>query len=233
MDADAHSLRQEPVALSSEWSRRVQSALLACGIAAPVIYLASDVLGGVHWEGYSFRDQTISELNAFGSPSRALTIVLGLTGYSLLTAFGVGVWRSAGKRRLLRVAGAAFQAIGALSLWAVPFWSMHLRGEETSFTDTMHLVGGGVLGVLLLVAMGTAAVAFGPRFRLYSLATLLLLVAFVAWTAQEGSLADNPETPWLGVKERVWVYAYQLWIVVFAVAMRQRSRPAEPRRNEP
>lgn len=34
----------------------------ARGIVAPLVYLASDVIAGMRWEGYSFRDQTISEL---------------------------------------------------------------------------------------------------------------------------------------------------------------------------
>jgi hypothetical protein len=220
-----HSPGHERVLLGHNWKRRAQAALLACGIAAPVIYLASDVLAGVRWGGYSFRDQTISELNAFGSPSRPLTIVLGLAGYTLLTAFGVWVWRSAAEKRSLRVAGGALAVLGITSLWAVPFWSMHVRGAETSFTDTMQYAGGAIAGVLLFAAIGFAAAAFGNRYRLYSVATILVMVAFLVWTGMDGSrVADNLATPWLGVKERIWVYTYQLWIVVFAITLLRRHR---------
>ena len=41
---------------------RLQIFLLSCGIAAPLMYVLSDVLIALRWEGYSYRDQTISEL---------------------------------------------------------------------------------------------------------------------------------------------------------------------------
>ena len=50
--------------------------LLASGIVAPLLYAVSDVVAGMRWEGYSFRDQTISELGAIGAPSRPLFSLL-------------------------------------------------------------------------------------------------------------------------------------------------------------
>ena len=81
--------------------------LLSCGIAAPLLYAFTDVLLAIRWEDYSFRDQTISELNAIGAPTRTLSIILGIVGYAFLVAFGVGVWRSAVADRRLRAAGHA------------------------------------------------------------------------------------------------------------------------------
>lgn len=211
-----------------------QKALLACGILAPLVYLASDLIAGMRWDGYSFRDQTISELNAIGAPTRALTIALGLAGYAVLVAFGVGVWRSAVLSRRLRVAGGALIVLGILSLWAVPFASMHVREAEESFTDTLHLVGGAIAGPLFLVIVGFGASAFGKRFRLYSIATILVMVVFVAWTGMDGpEMAADLATPWLGVKERTWVYAYQLWLVVLAVALLRRQLARDRRMRLP
>jgi uncharacterized protein DUF998 len=207
-----------------DWALVAQLALLASGIVAPLIYLASDVIAGLQWEGYTFRDQTISELNAFGSPTRPLTIALGLAGYALLVAFGVGVWRSAPGNRRLRVVGGALVVLGVLALWAVPFASMHVRGAERSLTDTLHLVDGAIAVFLLMVAIGFGATAFGQRYRLYSIATILVLLAFGAWSGMDGPrvAADLP-TPWIGIKERISVYSYQLWLVVLAVTLlRQR-----------
>jgi hypothetical membrane protein len=61
-------------------------ALLICGILSPVLYAISDVLAGLQWEDYSFRDQTISELGAIGAPSRPLFAVLLLIVYGLMVA---------------------------------------------------------------------------------------------------------------------------------------------------
>jgi hypothetical protein len=95
----------EPVPQRRDRERTTQLALLPCGIIAPLLYIATDVIAAMQWEGYSFRDQTISELNANGSPTRPLTIALGLGGYTLLIGFGVGVWKSARENSRLRVVG--------------------------------------------------------------------------------------------------------------------------------
>lgn len=217
----------------SGWRGVAQKALLACGIVAPLVYLASDVIAGMRWEGYSFRDQTISELNAIGAPTRALTIALGLAGYTFLVAFGVGVWRAGALNRRLRVVGGALVALGVLSLWAVPFASMHVREAEESLTDTLHLLGGAIVGPLLLVVIVLGASAFGKRYRVYSIATILVVLAFAAWMGMDGAaITDNLATPWVGVKERIWVYAYQLWLVIFAIALLRTHLAAVADRGE-
>jgi hypothetical protein len=43
--------------------------LLVAGIVAVGAYAVGDLLSGLLYEGYSFKDQWISELTAFGSPS--------------------------------------------------------------------------------------------------------------------------------------------------------------------
>jgi hypothetical protein len=207
------------------WPGRAQTVLLACGVIAPLVYLASDAIAGLRWDGYSFRDQTISELNAIGSPSRSLTIALGLAGYACLTAFGAGVWRAARTRRGLRLAGGALAAFGLLSLWAVPFASMHVRGAERGLGDTLHLVDGAAAGLLFAVALGGAAASFRTRFRIYSVATLLVVLGFAAWSGMDGArIADGLATPWVGVKERVSVYAYQAWFVALALTLLRETR---------
>ena len=205
----------------------LQQALLACGVGAPLLYVASDVIAGLRWDGYSFRDQTISELNAIGAPTRTLTIVLGVVGYTFLAAFGVGLWRSARGDRSLRAAGIALLVLGVSACWAVPFASMHVRGAETSLTDTLHLVNGGAAGLLLLVAMWFGSVALGTRFRIYSIATVLVMLVFLVWSGMDGSrVVDDLSTPWLGVKERLWAYAYQVWLAMFAAALLRLRAPA-------
>jgi len=197
--------------------RKIGKFLLACGVAAPLVYLASDIVAGVRWEGYSFRDHTISELNANGSPVRPITIALGFVGYPLLIAFGVGVWRTASGNRKLQLAGGALVLLGLSALWAVPFASMNLRGTEQGAAGARHLASGMIAIPSLIAAMGLSATVFGGRFRLYSLATVVVLLAFGAWAgARTTGMEQGLATPWAGVIERISVYAYQLWIVAFA-----------------
>jgi len=47
----------------------VRQLLLGCGALSSLLYVATDVLGGTRYEGYSFSSQAVSELMAIGAPS--------------------------------------------------------------------------------------------------------------------------------------------------------------------
>jgi hypothetical protein len=77
----------------------LEKVLLGCGIASSVLFVAGDILASLQYAGYSYADQTFSELLAEGAPTRPLMIVLAGKGYTaLVTAFGVGVWMAGGHR---------------------------------------------------------------------------------------------------------------------------------------
>ena len=68
--------------------------------------------------------------------------------------------------------------------------------------------------------MGFGAAAFGRRFRLYSIATMVILLAAGAVTSVDAPRLDaNLPTPWMGVWERVNSGVWLLWVVVLAVSM--------------
>jgi hypothetical protein len=166
-----------------------------------------------------------------GAPSRHLFSILLIPVYLLLVAFGMGVWQSAGDRRSLRVAAGLLLGIGVLALTVGQFVSMRPRGTEQGLTGALHLVEGAVVVLMLVAAMGFAATALGSRFRLYTIATIALMLAFGAWSGMEAPRIEaGLATPWVGVKERVFWYAYQLWFVVLALTLlRQRTGEREPR----
>jgi hypothetical protein len=232
-------VRPRPREVTKTGLAKVDIFLLSCGIVAPLLYVATDVFLAMRWEGYSYRDQTISELNAIGAPTRTLSIILGIVGYAFLVAFGVGVWRSAAASRRMRVAGGGLIALGVLAWFGLLFFAMHVREAEETLTDALHVAQLAVAGPLLLVIIGFGAATFGWRFRLYSAATVLVTLAFGAWSGTYGTdITNDLETAWVGVIERISVYAYELWICVFAVAVLARafgSAPAatfEPRRDQ-
>jgi len=100
------------------------------------------------------------------------------------------------------------------------FFPIHLRGVEGTLTDTMHAILTGVGVLFILLAMGFGAAAFGKRFRLYSIGTILILLVFGALAGLDGPrLAANLPTPWMGVWERVTIGAYLLWVVVLAIGL--------------
>ena len=97
--------------------------------------------------------------------------------------------------------------------------------------------------VLFMLQIGFAAVAWGKRFRFYSIATMVMLVAFGALTGREAPrLESNLPTPLIGVWERIGIGVFIVWIAVLAIALlrtrdgarRMKSRPSLPkdRRSE-
>jgi hypothetical protein len=199
--------------------------LLACGIAAPLLYVAMLVLVPMGWEGYSSASQTVSELSAIGAPTRALWVALGIVYTLLLVAFGWGIWASARGSRALRVVGVLMIGTAVLGLFWPP---MHLRevlaaGGRT-LTDTLHIVWMIASGLLTLVAMAFSAAAFGKRFRIYSIATIVLMVSFGALTSVAApQMEANLPTPWIGVWERLNIAVWMLWIAVLAIASLRRQ----------
>lgn len=198
----------------------VRQILLLCGVISPVLYGVADVLAGLRWDEYSFRDQTISELGAIGAPSRSLFAAFLIATYLSLGAFGIGVWRSAAGRRKVRVVGGLLVGLGVLALAVGQFVPMRARGTDQGLTGALHLVEGMVAMLMVLVAMGFAAAALGRRFRLYTIITIALMLVFGVWNGMEAPrLEAGLATPWIGVIERVWWYAYQLWFLALAVTL--------------
>jgi len=215
-----------------------RKSLLVCGILSSMLYVAMTILVAMQWEAYSSASQTISELSAIGAPTRSLWAVPGAIYTILVTAFGWGVWKSAGRSRALRIAGGLILAYGSLGvLW--PFAPMHLRETLAAgggtLSDTMHLVLASATVFLMLLAIGAAAAAFGTRFRVYSLATLAILAAFGALTFLDAPrLAANLPTPWIGVWERINVGVFLLWVVVLATTLlRVKNSAAATDRRDP
>jgi hypothetical protein len=201
----------------------LRKALLVGGILSSLLYVAMNVFVAMQWEGYSSASQTVSELSAIGAPTRPLWVLPAAFYTVLVTAFGWGVWRSAARIRALRIVGGLLIAYGALGLvW--PLAPMHLRealaAGGSTLSDTMHLVLGGVTVLLMLLGIGFGAAAFGKRFRLYSIASLLILVAFGALTFLDAPrIAANLPTPWVGVWERINIGVFLLWVVVLAITL--------------
>src|SRR5688500_13890999 len=120
----------------------MRRALLLCGILSPLLCAIADAVAGLSWDGYSFRDQTISELGAIGAPSKSLFDAFLLVVYVLFTAFGAGVWKSAGDRKRLRVAAGLLIALGVLALAVGRFAAMQLRGADQGLSGALHLIEG-------------------------------------------------------------------------------------------
>ena len=206
----------------------LRKSLLISGILSSALYVVMNVVVAAQWPGYSSASQTISELSAIGAPTRQIGIVLGAFYTLLVTVFGWGIVISAGERRPLRVAGWALIVYGALGI-AWLFFPMHLRETLAAgggtLSDTMHIVLAMVTVFLMVLAILCAAAALGIRFRVYSVATLAILLCFGLLTTLDApKVSSNAPTPWLGVWERVNVGVFLLWVVVIAIVLLREAR---------
>jgi hypothetical protein len=87
-------------------------------------------------------------------------------------------------------------------------------------TDTLHLAWTTITGVFFMLIVGFGAAALGKRFRVYSIATMVIALACGAVTGTYASRiqADLP-TPWVGVWERISIATFMAWIAVLATAL--------------
>lgn len=212
--------------------KTVRKVLLFCGILSSLVYIGADILAASRWKEYSYTDQMVSELMAIDAPTRPLLVELFSVHNALAIAFGIGVWLSAGQKRSLRITGGLLVAYGIVGQLALLFAPMHLRGTEAlakgSLTDTMHIVATMVLSVLTVLYMGFGSTARGKAFRLYSIATILILMVFGVLTGMQGSrVGAGLPTPWFGITERVDIYSSMLWMLVLGVVLLQAERERE------
>lgn len=205
----------------------LRKALLLGGAAATALYVGIDAVAALRYEGYSYIDQTISELSAIDAPTRSLWIPFGVVHSLLTIGCGAGVWMSARGSRRLKLVGGFITVIGLLGLVAWPFAPMHQRevlaADGGTLSDTVHLILGGVDSLLFVSSIAVGATIFGKRFRNYSMATIAALFVCGLYTAMNANAVSQDEaTPWIGITERISVFGSMIWIAVFALLLLPR-----------
>ena len=143
-------LRQGAVAwqqvgtMDTRWGRTVTNkVLLMAGIAAAVVYVVGDLLSALLYDGYSYLDQAISELSAFGSPVRPLMVTVILIHDVLVVAFRVGVLPRLFPEKPSSWVGGLLIAIGVTGLPTHTVWPMSRHGGRVQRHDA-HRPDGGV-----------------------------------------------------------------------------------------
>jgi hypothetical protein len=206
--------------MASQRDRLVRVALL-CGIVSSLLYVAMNAFIPMRWDGYSSAAQTVSELSAIGAPTRPLWVSLGTVYTLLVAAFGWGVMTTVRRNGAMRVAGGLLMAYGIIGLGWPP---MHLRevlaAGGATLTDTLHIVFAIVTVFVMLLAIGFGGAAGGRGFRLYSIATMVVLFACGALTIPDAlRIQANLPTPWVGMWERINIGVFLLWVVVLAISL--------------
>ena len=95
-----------------------------------------------------------------------------------------------------------------------------LAAGERGLRNAMHAPMTAVMSLFMLLAIGFGATLMGKRFRYYSYATIAILVVFgVVTSLQAGKMVADEPTPWMGLWERVNIYATMLWVTVLAIGL--------------
>lgn len=212
-----------------------ENILLACGILSSILYVLMNIVAAAMYEGYSSFSQTVSELSAIGTPTRGLWVPLGIIYSLLISAFAWGILNHPSINRPLKIVGWSLMVYGIIGIFWPP---MHQRETIAAgggtFTDTMHIVFTMVTVILMMVAIGVGTAAFGVRFRVYSILTMLTLMVFGYLTARlSQDLEANLPTPWMGVWERINIGAFLLWIVVLSSLLLRQAKLSRHVLNTP
>lgn len=210
---------------------RVPATLLVLGgVAMFVVYIAMDVVASLAYDGYSYTDQTISELSAIGAPTRGFWLAGSVLYGVLAFLFAFGVLRMAGERPQVRIVGWLLLAAASVGLlwWVAPMHQREvLAADGGTWQDTMHLVVGGMTSLLFFAMIAVGAFAFGARFRWYSFAMIAAMLVFgTLMGVQAPDVSENEPTPWLGIWERIAIEGVFLWQAVFAAALFYRQPEA-------
>jgi hypothetical protein len=192
-------------------------ALLVCGVLSSALYLLSiDLVAALLYPDYhGYKSQMVSELMARGAPTRALMVGVFVPYNLLVLAFAAGVWGSGAWKPATRMTAAALVAYGVTSSAGLMLAPMDVRVAGLTEQTVLHIWTTVLQGIFIVVVLGSGAFVHGARFRRYSFATLAVCLAFGAWAGVQAA----QESPWLGITERVNIYAWMLWLPVLAISL--------------
>lgn len=194
-----------------------QKTTLICGILSSLWYVIINIFVPTQYEGYHLTSFTISELSAIDAPTRQLWVIAVIPYPLLFGIFGWGILLSAGTNKSLSVIGKLILAYSVFNSYWPP---MHMRGNEPTLTDTLHIVWAFVTVLMMMVMMVLGAVAFGKRFRFYTISSIVLLIVFGILTSLEApNIPTNGPTPWIGVWERINIGVFMLWVIVLSIIL--------------
>lgn len=217
MESNIKSANEKPV---------YEKALIVCGIISSLWYVVINIYVPIQYEGYSLSSFTVSELSAIGAPTRHLWIALVMLYPLLFAALGWGVLKCARQNRPLRIVGGLIIFYSIFNFYWPP---MHMRGEEPTLTDTLHIVWATVTVILMWLIMGFSAAAFGIRFRIFTITSILLHIVFGILTSLEApNIPTNGPTPMIGVWERINIAIFMFWVIVFSIMMLINYKKSTP-----
>ena len=211
-----------PLIASRHATPIMQKSLLICGIFSSIWYTAINIYVPMQYDGYIMAAYTPSELSAIDAPTRILWVLLCLL-YSLpFAAFGWGVQQASKGNHKLNLVGILIIVYSIFGFYWPP---MHMRGHETTLTDTLHIVWAIITNIFMWLFMGFGAAALSKQFRIYTIVSIALHIVFGVITIFEApNIPTNGPTPTIGIWERINIAIFMLWVIVFAFSLLNRKK---------
>lgn len=196
--------------------------LYYAGMAAGILYLVGDIVGGAITPDYSYKANAVSELVQTGAEDRAFLSTFLFAHAICISLFSVAVIldNPYSENRLVFIAGVGLLVVGVCHALSSSIFPQDPVGDDATLPGTMHLVLVGITVVVLLVVLPlTAQGLFVDRgwrtFRTFSLVCLPIMIAGGVLTP----VVIGRGMELMGVMERLVAYTFYLWLFVLAYLM--------------
>ena len=150
--------------------------LLICGIISTILYFGVDLIAAtLLYEGYDYTSQQQSELSAIGAPTRLLWIAMTLVYDSLVIAFSIGLWLSAGEKRSVRITSILLGVYSIIGIIFI-FFPTNQHGTAESSSDFGHIIIVILQLITMFLFLSIGSNNSGKNFRIYSILTIIVMI---------------------------------------------------------
>lgn len=193
------------------------NALAACGIAAPLVFIAAVIAASVNHPGYDHLKNFISELGATGAPAAGVMNFGGFLPYGLLTAaFALAVHRG------MRADAGGWLGPSILGLYGLAYIAVAVspcdpgcQAATPSAHQRLHFLLGDLIFLTAVLGPFTLypRMVQDPAWR--PLATATLILPSLAWLILEASGMGIPGA----LRQRLWLLLLFIWIAMMALRL--------------
>ena len=199
-------------------SKKISNYFCLSGIIALVFYLLHDIVGAMHYPGYDWISQAVSDLTATTAPSfvvaSELSSIYGI--FSCLCCAMVCVVVQDRANRVLRLGVYLFTAMSFISAVGYALFPLSESGYAGSFQDIMHLHVVTALVVVLSIASLVLITVGGWKSKGDKALAVMALIALGFMFLGVIGVGVVPAA-YFGIPERFSVYSAVLFTAVLGV----------------
>jgi hypothetical membrane protein len=194
--------------------------LMIAGIAAGVLYLITDLVGGLITPDYSYIRNAVSELIQSGAKHRLALSPFMFLHATMIAIFGIGLMRQFPfqANKLVFIAGVLLLIVGICHALSSSVFPMDPVGAPATFAGTMHLVLVGITVLAIFVMMPLAAIGLKDTvgWSFFQAFTFICL-SFITIAGFASPIIISKEIPLMGLTERITGYVFYVWLAVMGV----------------